>query len=93
MTAAAVTVVPATPPTAEDGPESAVENPLAREGKARLQLRLNIEKEPLAPTQSSGPTLKIPSPRLTFDVEGQPPQSCTSNSTLGVARSRVIGRW
>ena len=75
MTAAAVTVEPATPTGEEDGPESsaAAENPVARECRARL--RLNIEKEPLAPTQSSGPTLKIPSPRLTFDVEGQPPQS------------------
>ena len=75
---AAVTVEPATP-TADDGPESsaaAEENPVARECRAAVgRLRLNIEKEPLAPTQSSGPTLKIPSPRLTFDVEGQPPQS------------------
>ena len=57
-------------------PSAAGENPVARECRAAVgRLRLNIEKEPLAPTQSSGPTLKIPSPRLTFDVEGQPPQS------------------
>ena len=90
MTAAAaeVTVEPATP-TAEDddGPESAAINPMARECRA-ARLRLNIEKEPLAPTQSSGPTLKIPSPRLTFDLEaaGQtppPPLSPLSPPTRG----------
>ena len=80
MTAAAVTVEPATPTAADESSgrkssaASAAENPLARECRA-ARLRLNIEKEPLAPTQSSGPTLKIPSPRLTFDLEGLPPQS------------------
>ena len=87
MTAAAVTVEPATPTAAEDGggrksSAASEENPLARECRA-ARLRLNIEKEPLAPTQSSGPTLKIPSPRLTFDLEGLPPQSPASQSPPG----------